>query len=309
MNVEPSHSAPVLGWNVGATTCSAVMASRAGEILERVDWPAGAERGFEPMLGDFLDHARRLSAAAEPEGIGVSVGGPMNAVTGRVLGPPNLPGWDDVDLAARLGEALGLPVRIEHDAAACLEAEWLWGGARGCTHAAYLTCGTGFGAGLLIGGRIVRGPDGQTPELGHVRLADDGPIAFDKAGSAEAFCAGSGIAKLASWRRPEHFPAPISTERLAERAAAGDALARDVLDEAARRTGQACALLADLFAPRVILLGSLARYLGPSWVQKVCDGFRAEALPDRRATPVKPAGLGERLQDLSAAAAWLFAAR
>jgi glucokinase len=262
------------------------------------------------MIGEFLQRAGRLAEAdLAPHAVGVSIGGPLNPLSGVVHSPPHLPGWDDVPLGKIVQRELGLPVVVEHDAAACLEAEVLWGAAGGVSHAAYLTCGTGFGAGILIDGRVLRGPEGETPELGHVRIAPDGPVCFGKAGSAESFCSGKGIGKLAPFRFPDRFSGPVAPRRLVELAANGNPAARTVLDESARRAGQVCALLADLFSPQVIILGSLARYLPEAWLRTVRKEFRAEALEhNARRTQLVPPGLGDRLQPLSAVAPVVFRA-
>jgi predicted NBD/HSP70 family sugar kinase len=116
----------------------------------------------------------------------------------------------------------------------------------------------------------------------------------------ESFCSGEGIGKLAGYLFPVEFPEPVGTGRLAALAAGGSEPARKVLAESARRTGQLCGLLADIFCPQVIVLGSLARYLGGAWVRLVRETFAREALPAQAAhTEIRPAGLGERLQDLS----------
>lgn len=305
----PTGKDRILGWNVGGTTSTAVVAEWNGEIVAREEWPSRAQRGPEAMLSDFLHQADRLQRGfPSVVAVGVSVGGPLDAREGVILSPPHLPGWDRIPLRDRLEEKFALPVVVEHDAAACLLAEVLWGAARGCTHAAYLTCGTGFGAGLLVDGRIVYGPAGQSPELGHVRLAPDGPVMYGKAGCAESFCSGEGVAKLAQWMFPARFPVPTATKTLNELAAAGDVAAQAVLEESARRVGQACAILADLFAPQVIVLGSLARYFGPVWVRQAEEAMRAESLPiNSDHTRVLPPGLGEQLQDLSAVAPCVWA--
>jgi len=302
---------PILGWDVGGTKSAAVVASPGGEVLDRREWPSRVERGWQAMLEEFLERLGELGRLAEQAaGLGVSIGGPLNPLTGVILGPPHLPGWHDVPLAEILQRRLGLPVVVEHDAVTCLLAECLWGAARGAASAIYLTCGTGCGAGILTRGQIVRGPAGQSPEVGHVRLAPDGPPIFGKAGCVESFCGGEGISKLAPFLYPGRFTQPVEPRRLAELAAAGEDEARAVLMESARRTGQLCALLADIFSPQVIVLGSLARYLPPWWRDEIIRSFHEEALPANSAeTRIVPAELAERLQDLSAAAGWIWRQR
>ena len=300
----------ILGWDVGGTKSGVVLASPEGELLEDHTWPSRVERGPDAMIREFVDHARPLlDGHPEIGAVGVSIGGPLNPLTGTVYSPPHLPGWDDIPLADGLRRELGLPVVVEHDAAACLEAECLWGAAEGATHAVYLTCGTGFGAGILIGGRILRGPHGETPEIGHVRLAPDGPVCFGVAGSAESFCSGEGIAKLAPFMFPRVFKEPTDTRRLVELAEGGDETARAVITESARRTGQVCAMIADVLIPQVIVLGSLARYLGDEWLAVIREEFRKQALENNsRHTRIVPAALGDRLQPLSAIAPVVFRA-
>ena len=329
----------ILGWDVGGTKSAAVIGTPDGSILARAGWASRASRGPEVMLKEFLSRARKLLKRHRGVlAVGVSIGGPLDTRRGVILSPPHLPGWDRVPLRETLERELGLEAVVEHDAAACLEAECLWGGARGATHAAYLTCGTGFGAGILIDGRILRGPDGQTPEVGHIRLAADGPEMFGKRGCSESFCSGEGIGKLAAFMFPKDFPTETDTKRLhdlhaKERGAGilpagGRAKKEDrgrdgpgtrgqdahatyaataVLSESARRTGQLCAVLADIYSPQVILLGSLARYFGAWWVEGVREGFLAEALPNNSGhTQILPAKLGKGLQDLSAIAPCVF---
>ena len=293
-----------LGWDVGGTKSSAVVGTAEGEVIRNMTWPSRTECGPEAMRRDFLEKlpalAREFGGFA---GLGVSIGGPLNTKKGIVLSPPHLPGWDGVPLKELLEEETGLPVSVEHDAVACLLAEYYWGGARGCRDAIYLTAGTGCGAGILIDGKPLRGPRGQTPEPGRIRVADDGPVCFGKAGCIESFMSGTGIAKLAPFLFPKRFAGPVPTRELVALAEAGDAEARRVLEVSAQRSGQSCALLGDLFSPEVILIGSMARYLPPWWMEQLEAAFRAEVLPlNGGATRIEGAALGDRLQDLSSIA-------
>ncbi len=114
-----------------------------------------------------------------------------------ILSPPNLPGWDQIPITEWVRDATGLPAWLLNDADAGALAEWRFGAGRGCQNMVFLTFGTGFGAGLILNGRLYSGIDDGAGEIGHVRISPTGPVGYGKAGSLEGFCSGGGIAQLA----------------------------------------------------------------------------------------------------------------
>ena len=119
--------------------------------------------------------------------------------------PPNMPGWHGVPLKSAIQHAVPeLPVYVEHDANAGALAEWRFGVGRGRSirHLVYLTFGTGMGAGIIANGQLLRGASDTAGEVGHVRVADDGPSAFGKTGAWEAFASGVGLVRLAARMYP-----------------------------------------------------------------------------------------------------------
>jgi glucokinase len=309
MNRRRDDPSNLLGLDIGGSKCAAVIGTPDGVIMDRIEWPSLAARGPAPMLVDLACNADQLIQRHRNVGaVGASIGGPLNAVQGIVHSPPNLPGWDAVPLKQWLIDHFKLPAAVEHDAAACALAEHRWGAGVGATRLIYLTCGTGFGAGIIIDGQIYRGALGRSVEFGHARYRDDGPTAFGKTGSFEAYCAGDALGRLAAWRFPQRWPTPPASRDIAELFVNGDPDATEVVTTNATAVGDACATLGDLLRPDVILLGSLARYLGGQWVDAVRGRFTTESLPDTSsACRIVPAGLGERLQDCSALAAALSA--
>lgn len=291
------------GVNVGGTTTSVVLATAAGTILERTAWPTQARDGAA-LYAATLAALRALPA--EVTAIGVAIGGPMDARTGTVLTPPHLPGMHGFPLAERLRADLRKPVAVHHDAAACALAEYRWGADRGIGGLAYLTCGTGFGAGIVIDGRARYGTRGFSPEIGHVRYRDDGPDVFGKPGCFESYGSASALPALARRHDPA-FSAATGAE-VAERASRGDAAAQAAIDDNADAVGAACALLADLLVLDVIVLGSLGTYLGEPWIARVRAAFARETLPDHAETCSLRAPSLDAVQDLSGVAAALDAA-
>ncbi len=294
----------LIGVNVGGTTTTVVRGDETGAITERISFPTESNLGAEPLYAKIRGAIRDFRTSTT-RGVGVAIGGPLDAKRGIILHAPHLP-FVDFPMLERLRADCAVPVLVHHDAAACALAEWRWGPDAGVSGIAYLTCGTGFGAGLVFDGRVRYGSSGHSPEIGHIRYRDDGPDIFAKRGCFEGYGSANALLLLARERDPAGLGRTTPAEIL-ERSRADDPLALEIVRENARAVGAACALLADLLVLDVVALGSLSQYGGEAWIGRVRETFEREALPANVATcRVRPAM--PSVQDLSALAAALDAA-
>jgi glucokinase len=308
----------LIGVDIGGTKCAVVLGSADGDVYERVAFPTRTDLGPGHALSAITDAVASLRALAEAEGLtiaaaGVSCGGPLDPERGVVLSPPNLPGWDRIDVTSPVAERAGAPVALRNDADAGALAEYRFGAARGARSIAFLTFGTGMGAGLILDGRLYSGASSLAGEIGHVRIAETGPDNYGKAGSFEGYCSGSGIAALAhgmAGDRAAKGEAPgwyrgadrerITTADLAREAARGDRLALEVFTISGRYLGRGIAMLIDLLDLDCIVIGSVfvrcRAFLEPAMIAEI----EREALPgalDR--CRIVGAGLGERIGDVA----------
>ena len=304
----------ILGLDIGGTKTAVLLGDRAGSIHARRQIPSPLHLPPEQMVDIVVELAREMlsgSAPVDVEAVGVSIGGPLDSEAGVILGPPHLPGWDEVPLRALLEARLDAPVFVEHDARTGALAEWRFGSGRlpGGGYVAdliFLTLGTGLGAGIITGGRLLHGRSSRTAEAGHWRIAPDGPEMFGKRGSWESYCSGAGIAALAAWRFPDRF-SNTTVENLAGLARAGDPDASTVFAESAGKLGQGIALLCDVFVPDVVALGALGVRLQDLLVPGAYEALRAEALPGVAARcRITPVHLSERIGDVAALCAALY---
>ncbi len=305
------------GIDIGGTKCAVCLGRLSGDDVVVI----GNQRFPTPStpaaaLAALFDSLRALLAEHEqPLGaVGISCGGPLDSKRGVVLSPPNLPGWIDVPVVQAFREAFGVPVALQNDANAGALAEWLWGAGRGCRNLIFLTFGTGMGGGLILDGRLYGGTNDMAGEVGHVRLTEDGPIGFGKAGSFEGWCSGGGIQRLAMAKAeaairagnppafsPTEADLPlITTEKVAQ---SGDPLALEIFETVGRRLGQGLAILIDVLNPERIILGSIygrQRQLLEGPMQAV---LRAEAISYALdVCEIVPAGLGEAIGNYAALA-------
>ena len=276
------------GIDIGGTKTAFLVGDEKGNILSRQEVPTQAFPTWQLVLEAVLPEN------GSPLAIGVSCGGPLDEKRGLILSPPNLPGWDEVPITAWLSQRYGVPAYLENDANACALAEWRFGAGQGCRNMVFLTFGTGFGAGLILDGRLYRGTNGMAGEIGHVRYAPEGPVGYGKAGSFEGFCSGGGIRQLSG----------VSAKETVEGAARGELAMIAALDESARALGMACAVLMDLFNPERIVIGSIFARSENWFRSKMEEIISKEALPHTRGVcQVVPAVLGDRVGDIAALSA------
>jgi glucokinase len=299
-----------LGIDIGGTKCAASIGNSDGRILGRREIPTPGSA--EDALGFMLQQAQLLlDEHGSVKAVGIVCGGPLNQATGRVLSPPNLPGWDDVPVTAYFADRLGLPVFLQNDANAGAMAEWLYGAGKGCRNMMFCTMGTGFGCGLILEGKLFEGTNGNAGELGHVRLSRQGPIGHGKAGSVEGWCSGGGIAQLAAMRieaaraqggRTDLFKCEeLTAHAVAASAENGDPVALEIFAHVGHRLGTALSLALDLLNLEKIVIGGIfARREGlirPSMEK----ALQEECLPGAMAVcEVLPAVLGESIGDVAA---------
>jgi glucokinase len=300
-----------IGLDIGGTKLAAILGTSDGRILKKLKLPSEADKGPEQMLDKLTAMAQQLMGP-EVVAIGISCGGPLDSRRGIVMSPPNLPGWDNVHIVDIMSRRFGIPAYLQNDANACALAEHRFGAGVGCDNMVFLTFGTGMGAGLILDGRLYSGITDTAGEIGHIRLAPDGPVGYGKAGSFEGFCSGGGIAKLAAQMIKDSIKNgktvafcptveqadSITAEDVGKAAAVGDPLATEILKISGKYLGYGLSIIIDILNPERIIIGSIfarCRDILQPEAEKVIE---EEALPiaARRCSIMTP-GLGEAIGD------------
>jgi len=290
------------GLDLGGTKCAAVLARVEGDsiaFLGRKEVPT--QGTWREVIAPLLDYLKGHS----PVVCGISCGGPLDSRAGVILNPPNLMSFENVPIVQTVREALGCPARLQNDADACALAEWRFGAGRGTQNMIFLTFGTGLGAGLILNGRLYVGACNLAGEVGHIRLAPEGPEGYRKRGSFEGFCSGGGIAQLMRMRSVG-FPGASETysaKELYARADAGDPQALAVWEEIGTRFGQGLAVLVDILNPEAVIAGSIFTRAHRFLYEPAMRALREEALPESlTGFRLLPAALGDRIGDYAAIA-------
>ncbi len=260
--------------DIGNTNQTIALADERGDLLRivrRKSEPAGGAQGIIAGVMSAVDELldARPAPTAGVARIGVGFGGPVDMPTGTVRLSHQVPGWENMPLAALLRERFGVPAVIDNDANAATLGELLFGAGRGLQDIVYINIGTGIGGGLVFGGRLYRGVSTAAGEVGHTVVLPGGPMCTcGHRGCLEALCSGSAIGRRARELALQEPALGEGMLRLAggsveaingqvafRAAAAGDAGGRRVLDETVEYLAIAIGNLLNLLNPQAVILG------------------------------------------------------
>ena len=300
-----------IGIDIGGTKCAVIQADDRGRKISRISFPTD---DYSTTIERIMQEVQKLMPC---HAIGISCGGPLDEDRGMILSPPNLPGWDEVPITAMLTDRFGVPAYLCNDANACALAEWKFGAGMGTRNMIFLTFGTGMGAGLILNGKLYSGTNGNAGEVGHMRLAEYGPVGYGKAGSFEGFCSGGGIKQLGQALAKEALQCgkttsychsyeeleTISAKSLAMAADNGDETAQSVWQIAADKLGMGVSLLIDLLNPEAIVIGSIFERSEHLLRERMEAMITREVLPQsKQVCRILPAQLGDEIGDYAAIA-------
>ena len=247
---------PRIGIDLGGTKIEGIALDGSRELARvRVDTPRDDYAATIEAIASVVAALARDAGASAPVGIGIpgtvspSTGLVKNANSVWLIGKPLL-----ADLTTRLAR----PVRIANDANCFAVSEAADGAAAGADVVFGVIIGTGTGAGIVVRGNVLTGPNAIAGEWGHNPLPwpedDEWPgraCYCGKSGCVETFLSGPGL----SADHERRTSCRVSPPEIVRRAAHGDAAAEDTLRKYELRMARALAAVINTLDPDVIVLG------------------------------------------------------
>lgn len=239
----------VVGVDLGGTRLRAVVADPDGVVMSRRD--VATDR--DDLLGQLADVVDDLASSTGVTVVRTVIGGAgvPDGADGAFTRAPNLAGDRRVPLGRALSALTGHTVLLENDVNVAAVGELHAGAGLEADDFAVVSVGTGIGAGVVVGRRLVRGEHGGAGEIGYLPLgADPFEPRHHVHGALEEVASGSGIER----RYAAETGDVIDAMGVFERAGAGDEVARRIVGDAERWVAAAVATLAAVLDPGVVVL-------------------------------------------------------
>ena len=292
------------GIDLGGTTVKIAYFDETGKMLEKWEIPTDTSENGIRILPDIAASVRaflteRKIADSDILGLGIGVPGPVNAkgVVNRCI---NL-GWDVFNIAQKLTELTGFPVKAGNDANVAALGEIWMGTAKGCRSAVMVTLGTGVGGGVIVNGKVIDGAHGAGGEIGHITVNrhETATCGCGKHGCLEQYSSATGVVRCMKKLLDENPDADcvlrgkdFEAKDVFDAARSGDALAAREVDEMTDTLGMALASIASTTDPEMFLIGGGVARAGDVLFDPLVEHFKTYAFKSCRETPIKAASLG-----------------
>ena len=303
-----------IGIDLGGTNLRIAAFTSDWERRGAITTPTRVQDGPGAVLDDMCAAVQKLVAdcggRGELVGVGLGSPGPLELPSGRLLQPPNLPGFEGLELKVELEKRLQVPVVVECDANAAALAECHAGAGQKYGHHSLcmLTLGTGVGSGIILNGRVWHGFAGMGGEAGHVPVYHDGLMCgCGTRGCLEQYASATAIARAGQnlvHAGSQNGTGTISARSIAEAALAGDAESQRIYEVVGEALGIGLAsLVSTLNLPLYVIGGGVVaawELFAPSMFTELDRGsyiYRLtrpsdSAVPEAGKTNVLPAELG-----------------
>ena len=271
----------VLAADIGASHATVAVLDLAATVLAERTEPLDVALGPERVLTRVVELAQDLLAESgrglvDVGAVGIGVPGPVEHSTGRPVNPPIMPGWDRFDVPGWMAQHLDVPVLVDNDVniMALGERTRAWPGVE---HLVYVKVATGIGAGVISGGRLVRGAQGVAGDIGHVRVArgSDVPCTCGNRGCLEALASGPAIAREL---RAMGIDAASGND-VVDLVKHGNIDAIQAVRQAGRDIGEVLTACVSLMNPSVIAIGGSMSRVGEHLIAGVREVVYTRSTP------------------------------
>ncbi|MFE9442787.1 ROK family protein [Streptomyces sp. NPDC006602] len=235
-------------------TTVALLDLRGRVVAERrLKHPAGAVEPGQvlPRAADGLAALLEEAPECRPLGVGVAVGGWVDRDSGTVVAHPLLD-WRNVPVRDVVGAHTGLPVHVDGHARALVNAERLFGRARGSRSVLHLFVGNVVDAAFATHDEVHHGPRSQAGAIAHLPV----PGGTEVCECGRTGCLQAELSERTLCRRAREAGVTdgVNPMHVVAAAADGDPAAAGLLVDRARRVGRAVGLLLDVLNPETVVV-------------------------------------------------------
>jgi glucokinase len=286
-----------IGVDLGGTNIKIGIVSDKGKLIKKTSIKTEAEGGPKKIISNIKKGIDEILVKNKYKirGIGIGCPGVVSTKKGTVENPPNLPGWEKVNLGSILKKELDISVHVENDANAAAIGELIFGAGKKYSSFIMVTLGTGVGGGIVFNKKIFRGEFGAAGEIGHISIDAEGQQCnCGSTGCIEAYIGNHYLKERVKidlkqnpdskiWQLIENDISRVSPRVIQNAAELGDEFAKSVILKMGKQLGVTFASLSNVLDISTFIIGGGVAGFG----KPLFDSIRT-TLSARVLTPLRP---------------------
>ena len=286
-----------IGVDLGGSSIKLGIVSNSGKIIQKISLRTEAEKGPKHVITNITSGIKELTEKSNNKiaGIGIGCPGVVTPGKGIVENPPNLPGWNKVNIGKIISQEFKKPVLVDNDANAAAIGELTFGSGKKYKSFIMITLGTGVGGGIVIDKKIYHGDYGAAGEIGHISIDHNGPKCnCGSYGCIEAYAGNLYLrervrAELKKhpeskiWELINNDLSKVSPRNVQDAAEAGDEFAVSVIDQLGFHLGSAFTSLCNVLDITIFIIGGGIAGFG----KPLFDSIK-KTIAKRVMAPIKP---------------------
>lgn len=279
----------LIGIDLGGTNIKIGCFDAHLKLLKKTSITTDADSGPQPVVKNMLAAIGKLVkesgfSSSDISAAGIGTPGPADYKAGIIINSTNMPAFKNVPIRQMLSDGLHCPVVFDNDANVACFGEFTAGAGKGVTDMVFFTLGTGIGAGIVSGGKLLHGSGGNAAELGHIIIYTDGRLCnCGQKGCVEAYASASNTAKRATealnageqstLKKVLDENGQITCKDVYNHLKAGDKLAKKITDETAKALAILCINALHATEPQRIVFAGGMIAAGDILLNRIKDYF------------------------------------
>ena len=261
-----------MGVDLGGTNIKLGIVSNKGKLVKKISIKTQAEKGRDVVIENIKKGIQELLKSKSTkrykiDGIGIGCPGVVTPGKGIVEDPPNLPGWEKVNIGKIVHKEFKKNVFVDNDANAAAIGELIFGSGKKYKSFIMITLGTGVGGGIIINKKIYHGDFGAAGEIGHISIDYNGPKCnCGSYGCIEAYSGNHYLSERVRDKLKKHPESKlwevinddlseVSPRKIQDAAEKGDDFSIHVIEELGVHLGSAFTSLCNVLDISVFIIG------------------------------------------------------
>jgi glucokinase len=279
------------GIDLGGTKLAAGLFSRSGVQIDRVEINDHVEKDNDGVTESIIGLVKRIQSQNRIDdsvllGIGIGVAAHIRFNEGLIITSSNfkIP-FKNYPMREKVQRHFDVPVVLDNDANAQAYGEYRFGAGRGRRDVVFMTVSSGIGAGIIVGGRLLRGVTGTAGEVGHTITQFDSDQRCTCGNRGCLMAQASGLffpslyqKKLAEGKSPlmkVEDTAALDGRMIAEGVRLGDEICKEIFHDSARMVGIGIYNIFQMLNPQAVIIGGGLVNLGERYIEEVRSTFLA----------------------------------